>query len=47
MQILMADEDKNKTAFVTPNGLFELNVTPFGFSNAPATFERIFDSALG
>lgn len=45
-QVPMADEDKEKTAFVTPDGLFEFNVMPFGLSNAPATFERMMDTAL-
>lgn len=37
--IPMADEDKDKTAFVTLDGLFEVNVTPFSISNAPEIFE--------
>lgn len=45
-QIPMADEDKDKTAFVTPDELFDCNVTPFGLSNAPATFERLMNILL-
>lgn len=45
-QIPMAEEDKVKTAFVTPDGVSEFNVMPFGLSNAPATFERMMDSVL-
>lgn len=37
--IPMADEDKDKTAFVTLDGLFEVNVMPFSISNAPEIFE--------
>uniref|UniRef100_L7LVQ9 RNA-directed DNA polymerase n=1 Tax=Rhipicephalus pulchellus TaxID=72859 RepID=L7LVQ9_RHIPC len=45
-QIPMHKEDKEKTAFVTPDGLFEFNVMPFGLCNAPATFERFMDNIL-
>ncbi|CAF4520247.1 unnamed protein product [Didymodactylos carnosus] len=46
-QIPIEEQDKKKTAFITPDGLFEFNVLPFGFSNAPATFQRIINSVLG
>lgn len=42
----MDPKDKEKTAFVTPDGLFEFNVMPFGLCNAPATFERFMDTIL-
>lgn len=45
-QIPMDPVDKEKTAFVTPDGLFEFNVMPFGLCNAPATFERYMDTVL-
>lgn len=45
-QIPMHKADKEKTAFVTPDGLFEFNVMPFGLCNAPATFERFMDNIL-
>ena len=34
-------EDRNKTAFSTPSGLFQYNVMLFGFARAPATFMRL------
>ena len=39
-------EHREKTAFCTPEGLFEFNVMPFGPCNAPATFQRLMDSVL-
>ncbi|UYV79724.1 K02A2.6-like, partial [Cordylochernes scorpioides] len=45
-QIEVDETDREKTAFVTPDGLFEFEVMPFGLCNAPATFERIMDNLL-
>ena len=39
-------EDKLKTAFATREGLYELNVMPFGLCNTPATFQRLMDFVL-
>ncbi|UYV82343.1 hypothetical protein LAZ67_21001753, partial [Cordylochernes scorpioides] len=45
-QIEVDDKDREKTAFITPDGLYEFNVMPFGLCNAPATFERMIDNVL-
>ncbi|KAK7925830.1 hypothetical protein WMY93_008140 [Mugilogobius chulae] len=39
-QISMREEDKAKTAFVTPLGFWEFNRMPQGVTNAPSTFQR-------
>jgi hypothetical protein len=36
-------EDRDKTAFVTPLGLFPFTRMPFGLRNAPSRFQRLID----
>ncbi|KAM9320174.1 gametogenetin-binding protein 2 [Gastrophryne carolinensis] len=45
-QIPMTPEAQERSAFITPFGLFECCVMPFGMKNAPATFQRLVDQLL-
>ena len=45
-QISMAEKDKELTAFVTQDALFEWNVMPFGCVNSPATYQRLMFEVL-
>ena len=40
-QIPMAKKDREKTAFRTPQGLFQFKKMPFGMNTAPSTFARM------
>ena len=42
----MAPEDRAKTTFSTPFGLFVWLVMPFGLANAPATFQSFIEEVL-
>ena len=45
-QITVAADDREKTAFATPDGLFEFTRMPFGVQNGPACFQRLMDRVL-
>lgn len=46
-QVPIHPDDRQKTTFTTPMGLYESNWMPFGSGNAPATFQRLRESCLG
>ena len=45
-QIGMNPEDKEKTAFMADNSVYQFEVMPFGLINAPSTFQRYMQSVL-
>jgi len=49
-QIPMAEEDKNKIAFMTESGNYYYNLMPFGLRNAGATYQhmmnKVYDKTL-
>lgn len=42
-QVRIKEEDKEKTGFITRQGVFEFNKLPFGLVNAPFTFQKIMN----
>jgi transposase InsO family protein len=45
-QLKMAPADKEKTAFITTEGLYQWKMMPMGLSGASATFQRAIDEVL-
>lgn len=46
-QVPVSEQDRPKTAFCMPFGLFEWNRMPFGLCNAPSTFQRLMQRLFG
>ncbi|CAG9132917.1 unnamed protein product [Plutella xylostella] len=42
-QVEVRKEDREKTGFITPFGIYIFKRMPFGLRNAPATFQRLID----
>lgn len=47
LQIKVLEEHRNRTAFITPQGLFQFKRCPFGFTNSPAKFQRTMNEIFG
>ena len=45
-QVPVADEDRHKTAFTSPFGLYQFCVMPFGLNRTPATFQRLMNEVV-
>ena len=45
-QVEVAPEDRDKTAFITPYGLFQYCRMPFGLAGAPGTFQLVLEDML-
>lgn len=42
-QVPVAEEDRDKTCFITPFGTYRFVRMPMGLKNAPMTFSRLMD----
>src|SRR5207237_9011985 len=45
-QIEVEDRDKEKTSFITPDGLYEFNRMPMGMCGSAPTLQRLMDLVL-
>ena len=45
-QLEVAEEDREKTAFTTGQGLYQWRSMPMGLSNSPATYQRMMELVL-
>ncbi|CAF3711733.1 unnamed protein product [Rotaria socialis] len=46
-QVPLASEERNKTAFITHDGLWHFNRLPQGLKNSPSVFQRLMNKTLG
>ena len=46
-QIPLTSQAKELSAFVTPDGVFQYRVMPFGMKNSPVTFQRMINQLIG
>ena len=45
-QVPLTERAKEISAFVTPDGLYQYKVMPFGMKNSPATFQRLVNQVI-
>jgi len=45
-QVLVAPQDRDKTTFICPRGMYRYRTMPFGLCNAGATFQRLMDVVM-
>jgi len=45
-QVVVAPEDRDKTTFICPRGMYRYRTMPFGLCNAGATFQRLMDVVM-
>ena len=45
-QIWVHEQLQEKTAFITPQGLYEFKVMPIGLTNAPSVFQQLINKVL-
>jgi hypothetical protein len=45
-QLLVDERDREKTAFIVPEGLYQFRRMPFGLCNAPAVFSRAMNTCM-
>ena len=46
LEVPTAKEDREKTDFTSPSGIYQFRVMPLGLSGAPTTFQRMIDNVL-
>jgi len=45
-QVPLTERAKEISSFITPNGLYQYKVMPFGMRNAPTTFQQLINSMI-